>query len=271
MDDDSIYTEKKRLSQLEGEFAIAALMGNIQVEGGSVAGHRASAIAASVEKQKLREKRQKEDLATILIVEALRKALQEIDARIEILNTEIDELEDDLQEAKNSSKKAFDKMHELESQVEEIEDHGFTDNRREALRQNTQAHATLDDKALLERARSQITEQQQIGIDDHISAEIIEAQLSQKIQIRDDLIKARNEINKHPTASIEEKTVLAKAALEHSVTQENIISEGSQLVANQALDQTEDAQRKELSKDDNFDFDENLSIESELKLIEPKF
>jgi len=252
-----------RLAGLDANNAHAVSMGNLEVEGGSVNGRAATGTAFTVEAIRIREERKKQDAALIATIQQLSETLKRMDERIQKWNDEIKQLTKlrDAEEAR--SKAAFDKMHDLEIHLEDIEDNGLTDAKREALKRaiGQEAEGIDDDAELLKCARRCITEEQRNGLEAHTEAQKIDGDILRKITARDELIKTREHIASHPSASLEQKTALVEAALQRSLDQEQMVVEGIGSDINRTVDETRDIHEGEINSDEDFAFDEDISIQ----------
>lgn len=249
----------------------AVSMGNLDVEGGSVNGRAATGTAVTAEAIRIRQERKKQDAALISVIEQLRRTLQRMDERISQLTVEIERLTEQKGEAEARSEAAFAKMEDLESQVDDIEENGFTDTKRDALKRaiGQEAEGISNDAALLECARGCIVNEQQKGIEAHTEAQIIGREIADRIKAKDDLIKTREEIANNPTASLHQKATLADAALQRSIDEEQVVIEELNPEGNKMVERTVDAQASKLTAEDNFNLDETIPINSALTVNEP--
>lgn len=256
---DTKRESQHELDKLDTDITHAVSMGNLEIEGGSVNGRAATGSAFTAEAIRIRQERKKKDTELIIIIEQLREMLQRMDKRIDQLSVEIKQLTDQKNAAEIRSEVAFTQMHDLENQLTNIEANGFSDTTRKTLKHTIgqEADGLENDEALLKCARSCMAKEQQNGIEAYAEVQTIDSEITARVKARDNLVKARDEIKNHPTASLLQKTTLAKAALEHSISEVSVEAEGAKGNTKQAVEQTLDAQRQELTSEDNFEFDEN--------------
>jgi len=186
-----------------------------------------------------------------------------MDERIQKLNEEIKQLTELRNAEETRSKAAFDKMHDLEIQLENIEENGLTNAKRENLKRaiGQEVEGLNDDAELLKFARRCIAEEQRNGLVAHTEVQRIDGDILRKITARDELIKTREHIASHPSASLEQKAALAEAALQRSLDQEQMVVEGIGSRINRMVDETRDIHEGEINSDEDFAFDEDVSIQ----------
>lgn len=252
------------LTELDTNNAHAVSMGNLEVEGGSVNGRAATGTAFTAGAIRIREERKKKDAALIATIQQLSETLKRMDERIQKLNDEIKQLTELRTAEETRSKAAFDKMHDLEIQLENIEENRLTNAKRETLRRaiGQDAEGIEDDAELLKCVRRCIAEEQRDGLAAHTEAQRIDGDILRKITARDELLKTREHITSHPSASLEQKAALAEAALQRSLDQEKMVVEGIGSEINRTVDGTLDIHEGEINSDEAFAFDEDISIQS---------
>lgn len=259
-------------NKLDTDNAHAITMGNLDIEGNSVSGRITTGAALLVETVKAKEERKKKEAELINAIAQLREVLQRMDERIHHLNLEIEQLTELRNDTEKRSEAAFDKMHDLENRIEDITENGFTEPKREALKQviGNEAQEIDDDEDLIKLARSCVIQEQQNGIAADTEVHIIDHDIASRTKARNDLIKERDEILKHPTASLSQKVALAEEALKRSIDDNSLETGRIISNSNRAVEQALDTKIPEVQSDSSFDFDENISIRPEVTLSEPK-
>jgi len=249
-------------------------MGNLQVEGSSIAGRMASGAAKQVEQNRLKKKRRKENAEMIRIITQLREVLLTIDHRLDTLSQDIADLQNQLSREEQQSQEAFDRMHDLKSIMDEINRSGWNDEKREQLRDalDLDPNKTIDDVDLKTMTEERITQERTIGMEASERAEDIREKIEAKKKVRAELEQAKKEILSDPNLSAEEKTSRLQEALEKSLEQDvDGVQMSQEADIKEALESAPDNGLVAETQDSDFEFDEDQEVVLTVKPDEPGF
>ncbi|MCB0827111.1 MAG: hypothetical protein KDN22_03835 [Verrucomicrobiae bacterium] len=272
-----VHDHVQELKALDLAHEVQVLTGTLEIHGSSISGRMAGAAALTAEN--LRHGRQKEERDTsklLHILDMLRDTLRQIDARISQLDKDIAKLEERRAEAEERGAAAFERMHALEEILEDIEQcGGLGAADRERIKRIVDLEAddmNAADAQLLSLVRKRIAEEHRNGIEASVETENIRLELEEKINARNTLVEAREQIMNDPEATPEEKLVRARAALERSFENgidgpESALRSDTNLRTEQLLDE----QRiTEAATDDTFEMDETMSLDTSIPPALPK-
>ena len=248
-------------------------MGVMEPEGGSINGRILTGAAAIKSTTLSEEQRKKKERQTIQAIALLRRTLQAIDQQISILNQDIKKLENDLINTEQESQEAFDRMHELENILNEIDTHGFTQPYRIRL-YNTigpDSDKAQDDKALRAMAEKRSDQERESGIAAFERTEKIRNQIHLKKAARDNLEKSKRSIS-DSDLSTEEKANQLQESLNHFLaTDLNSIELSRELEINEEVKAHFDSELVTETVDSDFEFEEDQEITITAKPNIPEF
>jgi len=266
---EAVHEKARELGGHDHSHGMQVLTHTLETHEGTIAGRIPTGAVASSENHHFARLREKENTEKFIHAhEILQDLLRQIDAQIAWLDREIGELEKRYEEAAQRSADTFDRMHELETMLDDIESKGMTDTKRAELKQliGEEAENVSDDVMLLELARSHMEQAQKNGIEANIEAERLQEEITAKRQVREELIRERDEIMNDSDTSPEEKAIRAQKALERSFAKNlagaEALQQGIKTKANLRAEEILDQQRVELTEADDFDLDENMDLDA---------